>query len=98
MESTQSSNSKPTSRLTSFASVSDEQWNSYEECLDFHRYWTVDDSNMCGDYSAMRSIVVSSPNEVIKMPMNEPAPGKGKSQIEEYVSISLQLQNLVPCH
>jgi 4-hydroxyphenylpyruvate dioxygenase len=39
---------------------------------------------MCGEYSAMRSIVVASPNEVIKMPMNEPAQGKKKSQIEEY--------------
>lgn len=48
---------------------------------------------MCGDYSAMRSIVVSSPNEVIKMPLNEPAPGKGKPQIEEYVFVPLQLQN-----
>ena len=57
----------------------------YEECLDFHRYWTVDDTAMCSDYSAMRSIVVASPNEAIKMPMNEPAPGKKKSQIEEFV-------------
>lgn len=60
--------------------------NSYEECLDFHRYWTVDDKAMCSDYSAMRSIVVASPNETIKMPMNEPAKGKKKSQIEEYLA------------
>lgn len=72
--------------------VSDERRHSYEESLNFHRYWTVDDSNMCGDYSAMRSTVVSSPNEVIKMPLNEPAPGKGRSQIEEYVSVSAGLQ------
>ena len=32
----------------------------------------------------MRSIVIASPNETIKMPMNEPATGKKKSQIEEY--------------
>ncbi|KAJ5414237.1 hypothetical protein N7509_000864 [Penicillium cosmopolitanum] len=57
----------------------------YEECLNFHRYWTVDDQDMCSDYSAMRSIVVASSNEMIKMPMNEPAPGKKKSQIEEFV-------------
>jgi 4-hydroxyphenylpyruvate dioxygenase-like putative hemolysin len=61
-----------------------EKRDSYEECLDFHRYWTVDDKDMCSDYSAMRSIVVASPNEAIKMPMNEPATGKKKSQIEEY--------------
>lgn len=64
--------------------MNNESNGSYEECLDFHRYWTVDDKNMCTEYSAMRSIVVASPNAVIKMPMNEPAKGKKKSQIEEY--------------
>lgn len=34
----------------------------------------------------MRSIVIASPNETIKMPMNEPAAGKKKSQIEEYAT------------
>ncbi|KAJ5322069.1 4-hydroxyphenylpyruvate dioxygenase [Penicillium brevicompactum] len=58
----------------------------YEECLDFHRYWTVDDKDMCSEYSAMRSIVIASPNETIKMPMNEPATGKKQSQIEEFVN------------
>ncbi|RAL09727.1 4-hydroxyphenylpyruvate dioxygenase family protein [Aspergillus homomorphus CBS 101889] len=57
----------------------------YEECFGFHRYWTVDDANMCGEYSAMRSIVVASPNESVKMPMNEPASGKKKSQVQEFV-------------
>lgn len=33
----------------------------------------------------MRSIVIASPNETIKMPMNEPATGKKQSQIEECV-------------
>ncbi|ODM23029.1 putative 4-hydroxyphenylpyruvate dioxygenase 2 [Aspergillus cristatus] len=59
--------------------------NYYEKALNFHRYWSVDDKDMCSDYSAMRSVVVASPNEVIKMPMNEPAVGKKKSQIEEFV-------------
>ncbi|PLB54886.1 4-hydroxyphenylpyruvate dioxygenase 2 [Aspergillus steynii IBT 23096] len=58
--------------------------NYYEKALNFHRYWSVDDKDMCSDYSAMRSVVVASPNEVIKMPMNEPAKGKKKSQIEEF--------------
>ena len=57
----------------------------YENALNFHRYWTVDDREMCSEFSAMRSVVVASPNGVIKMPMNEPAHGKKKSQIEEYV-------------
>ncbi|CAG8015979.1 unnamed protein product [Penicillium olsonii] len=58
----------------------------YEDCLDFHRYWTVDDKDMCSEYSAMRSIVIASPNETIKMPMNEPATGKKQSQIEEFIN------------
>lgn len=61
------------------------QYPATKKCLDFHRYWTVDDKTMCSEYSAMRSIVVASPNKTIKMPMNEPATGKKKSQIEECV-------------
>ncbi|RAK72370.1 4-hydroxyphenylpyruvate dioxygenase family protein [Aspergillus fijiensis CBS 313.89] len=57
----------------------------YEDALNFHRYWTVDDKEMCSEFSAMRSVVVASPDEVIKMPMNEPAVGLKKSQIEEFV-------------
>lgn len=56
----------------------------YEKALNFHRYWGVDDKDMCSDYSAMRSVVIASPNEVIKIPMDKPAAGKKKLQIEEY--------------
>lgn len=59
--------------------------NYYEKALNFHRFWNVDDKEMCSDFSAMNSVVVASPNEVIKMPMNEPAEGKKRSQIEESV-------------
>ncbi|CAG7929465.1 unnamed protein product [Penicillium olsonii] len=71
--------------------VGNQGWNDldgvvsfYENALNFHRYWTVDDKEMCSEFSAMRSVVVASPNEVIKMPLNEPAKGKKKSQIEEF--------------
>ncbi|ESN93556.1 hypothetical protein HELRODRAFT_186092 [Helobdella robusta] len=57
----------------------------YERVLQFHRFWSVDDKIMHTDYSALRSIVVSNYEETIKMPLNEPAPGKRKSQIQEYV-------------
>jgi 4-hydroxyphenylpyruvate dioxygenase len=57
----------------------------YEKNLLFHRYWSVDDSMMHSEYSALRSIVMCSFNENIKLPINEPAPGKRKSQIQEYV-------------
>jgi len=57
----------------------------YEKCLDFHRFWSVDDSQIHTEYSALRSIVMADFDEVIKMPINEPASGKKKSQIQEYV-------------
>lgn len=37
------------------------------------------------EFSALKSIVMASPNDVVKMPINEPAKGKKQSQIEEYV-------------
>lgn len=37
------------------------------------------------EYSALRSIVVADFDENVKMPINEPASGKRKSQIQEYV-------------
>ena len=37
------------------------------------------------EYSALRSIVVANFEENVKMPINEPADGKRKSQIQEYV-------------
>ena len=40
---------------------------------------------MFTDFSAMSSVVIASENEVIKMPLNEPAVGLRKSQIEEFV-------------
>ena len=57
----------------------------YETNLMFHRFWSVDDTQMHTEYSALRSIVVANWEETIKMPINEPAPGKRKSQIQEYI-------------
>ncbi|XP_798672.3 4-hydroxyphenylpyruvate dioxygenase [Strongylocentrotus purpuratus] len=57
----------------------------YEKNLMFHRFWSVDDSQIHTEYSALRSIVVTNYEETIKMPINEPADGKRKSQIQEYV-------------
>ena len=59
------------------------QW--YEKTLDFHRFWSVDDKILHTDYSALNSIVMADNDEVIKMPINEPAKGKKISQIQEYV-------------
>lgn len=57
----------------------------YERNLMFHRFWSVDDTQMHTEYSALRSIVVTNYEETIKMPINEPASGMRKSQIQEYV-------------
>ncbi|EJT71939.1 4-hydroxyphenylpyruvate dioxygenase [Gaeumannomyces tritici R3-111a-1] len=57
----------------------------YERCLSFHRFWSVDDNQISTEFSALSSVVMASPNNVVKMPINEPAKGKRRSQIEEYV-------------
>ena len=53
--------------------------------MGFYRFWTVDDRSMCSDFSAMNSVVMASSNGAVKQPINEPAVGKKKSQIEEFV-------------
>ncbi|KAI6365858.1 4-hydroxyphenylpyruvate dioxygenase [Pyricularia grisea] len=60
----------------------------YERCLSFHRFWSVDDNQISTEFSALSSIVMASPNNVVKMPINEPAKGKKRSQIEEYVTFN----------
>lgn len=57
----------------------------YEKQLGFKRFWSVDDTQIHTEYSSLRSIVMTDPDEVIKMPINEPASGIRKSQIQEYV-------------
>lgn len=59
----------------------------YEKVLNWHRFWSIDDDKMHTEYSALRSIVVADFHERVKMPLNEPAAGKGrrKSQIQEFV-------------
>ncbi|KAJ3218834.1 hypothetical protein HK099_004910 [Clydaea vesicula] len=76
----------------------------YEKCLDFHRFWSVDDKQIHTEFSALRSIVMADYDEVVKMPINEPAAGKKKSQIQEYVDyhggagvqhIALRSENII---
>lgn len=57
----------------------------YEKMLDFHRFWSVDDKQINTQYSSLRSVVVADFDENVKMPINEPANGLRKSQIQEYV-------------
>ncbi|KAN0027020.1 hypothetical protein ACTFIU_009699 [Dictyostelium citrinum] len=59
------------------------QW--YENVLQFHRFWSVDDKTIHTEYSSLRSVVVADKSENVKLPINEPANGIRKSQIQEYV-------------
>jgi 4-hydroxyphenylpyruvate dioxygenase-like putative hemolysin len=54
----------------------------YIKTLQFHRFWSVDDSQIHTRYSALRSIVVTNFEETVKMPINEPAAAERKSQIQ----------------
>ena len=57
----------------------------YERVLMFHRYWSADDKVIHTEYSALRSIVVANYDETIKIPINEAAPGRRRSQTQEFV-------------
>ena len=57
----------------------------YEDVMGFKLLITFDDSDISTEYSALMSKVVSNGNGYIKFPINEPAEGKRKSQIEEYI-------------
>ncbi len=57
----------------------------YEEVMGFHVFVSFDDNDISTEYSALMSKVMASGSEKIKFPINEPASGKKKSQIEEYV-------------
>jgi len=57
----------------------------YERVMGFHNLITFDDKDISTEYSALMSKVVSNGNGYIKFPINEPADGKKKSQIEEYL-------------
>lgn len=57
----------------------------YEEVLGFKLLITFDDEDISTEYSALMSKVVSNGNGYVKFPINEPAEGKKKSQIEEYI-------------
>ena len=57
----------------------------YEEVMGFRNILTFDDKDISTEYSALMSKVMSNGNGYVKFPINEPAEGKKKSQIEEYL-------------
>ena len=67
-------------------------WNQMNEWVDFYStvmgfrlYQHFDDNDISTEYSALMSKVMSNGNGYVKFPINEPAEGKKKSQIEEYL-------------
>ena len=57
----------------------------YEEAMGFRNILTFDDNDISTEYSALMSKVMSNGNGYVKFPINEPAEGKKKSQVEEYL-------------
>ena len=57
----------------------------YEEVMGFKNILTFDDEDISTEYSALMSKVMSNGNGFVKFPINEPAEGKKKSQVEEYL-------------
>jgi 4-hydroxyphenylpyruvate dioxygenase len=57
----------------------------YEDVMGFRNILTFDDEDISTEYSALMSKVMSSGNGFVKFPINEPAEGKKKSQVEEYL-------------
>ena len=64
----------------------------YEDVLEFKMFKHFDDADISTEYSALMSKVMASGNNLIKMPINEPADGVKKSQILEY----LEWHNMMP--
>ncbi|HVZ95683.1 MAG TPA: 4-hydroxyphenylpyruvate dioxygenase [Chitinophagaceae bacterium] len=62
------------------------KWVSfYEQVMGFRNILSFDDKDISTEYSALMSKVMSNGNGYVKFPINEPAEGKKKSQVEEYL-------------
>ncbi len=57
----------------------------YEQVMGFRNLISFDDKDISTEYSSLMSKVVANGNERIKFPINEPAQGKKRSQIDEYL-------------
>jgi 4-hydroxyphenylpyruvate dioxygenase len=62
------------------------RWVSfYRDVMGFRQYQHFDDKDISTEYSALMSKVMANSNDRVKFPINEPAEGKRRSQIEEYL-------------
>lgn len=63
-----------------------DKWvNFYAKVMGFTLYQHFDDKDISTEYSALMSKVMANANGFVKFPINEPAEGKRKSQVEEYL-------------
>lgn len=60
-----------------------EEW--YKKVFGFTRFLTFDDKDISTEFTALNSVVMANDSRSIKFPINEAAPGRRKSQIEEYI-------------
>ena len=66
-----------------------DDWGAYyENIFGFFTFVRFDDTDISTKYSSLKSIVVRSKNWKIKLPINEPAKGLKKSQIDEYLDFN----------
>ncbi len=61
----------------------------YDRTLGLSRFVSYDDKDISTEFTALRSTVVASADRVVKFPLNEPAAGRRKSQIQEYIDANL---------
>jgi len=63
-----------------------EDWATfYEDVFGFERFVGFDEDDISTDYTALRSVVMANDDLSVKIPLNEPAEGLKKSQIQEYI-------------
>jgi len=60
----------------------------YEKVFGFNQFLSFDDKDISTEFSALRSKVMASARAKVKFPINEPAQGKRKSQIQEYLEFN----------
>lgn len=66
------------------------EWGTfYDQVLGFHQFMSFDDKDISTDFSALRSKVMADASDRIKFPINEPASGRRKSQIQEYLDYNV---------
>lgn len=63
----------------------DEWTDFYKEVMGFTQLVSYDDKDISTEYTALMSKVMTNGNQRIKFPINEPAKGKKRSQIQEYI-------------